>query len=216
MTLEHVAEVGREREVDVEEVRHVDDVVDDLAAVSVDSQGVPGPVRPLIRVGALDPRDGHLGRRHVALRVVPHEQLLVLLESQPGPGARRRRHPARVRDLGALAVAAPVPVMKRAGDRAALDRAAGQVAAHVPAVRVQDMQLAGLVGEYDELGAERFHRVRTVVAERRGQPEAMPATGEPGRRGTGIDAPHSVPVVHQSSSTASRAPHRRLGQGRCP
>ena len=56
VALEHVLEVGREREVDVEEVRHVDDVVDDLAAVrALDQDRVPGPVGPVGRERALDP-----------------------------------------------------------------------------------------------------------------------------------------------------------------
>ena len=57
-------------------------------------------------------------------------------------GAGAQRHPAGVRDLLALAVAAPAPVVERAGDLVALDRALGEVAAHVPAVAVQDVDLA--------------------------------------------------------------------------
>src|SRR3546814_7145300 len=49
MSFEHVAEARREREVDVEEVRHVHDVVDDLAAVRVgDVEDLPGPVGVLL------------------------------------------------------------------------------------------------------------------------------------------------------------------------
>ena len=121
--------------VHVEEVRHVDDVVDDLAAVGVDDRSsVPDPVGPLVAEPRLDAGDRHVVGRRVALGVVPDEQHAVLLEGRPGAGPGPRRDAACVGDRLALAVAAPAPVVERAGDLVALDRALGQVAAHVTAV----------------------------------------------------------------------------------
>ena len=177
-------------------MRHVHDVVDHLAAVRAFHQDrVPGPVGPVGGVGAVDPRDRHVVRRRVSLRVVPDEELPVPFQGEPGPGAGGRRHPPRVGDRRAPAVAAPAPVMERAGDLVALDRARGQVAAHVPAVRVEHVQLAGGVGEDDQLGAERLHGVRprrVAVAEHLRQPKAVPAAREPGRRRPDVDSPRPI------------------------
>ena len=115
-----------------------------------------------------------------SLRVVPDEQLPVLLQREPGPGPRGGRHPPGVGDARAPAVAAPAPVVERAGDLVALDRAAGQVAAHVPAVRVEHVQVARRVREHHQLGAERLHRVRAGVAEPR-----RPGPGSASRARTG-------------------------------
>ncbi len=193
MAFEHVLEVRREREVDVEEVRHVDGVVDDLTAVRVlDHHRVPRPVAPLAAERGVDARDRDVLRRRVALRVVPHEELLVLLQCDPRPGAGPQRNPFGVRDLDTLAVAAPAPVVERARDRVALHRALGEVAAHVPAVSVEHVELAVVGREHHELRAERLDRVRGAVAEVGGQAEAVPAAGEPRRRSAGVDRPHTV------------------------
>ena len=190
MAFEDVLEVRRQRSVDVEEVRHVDDVVDDLAAVGVDDGGVPMPVGPLVTGRALDPRDRHLRRRRLALGVVPHEQHPVLLEGRPRRGAGQPRHPLAVGHLLASAVAAPPPVVERAGDLVALDLALGEVAAHVPAVAVEHVDLAVPAAEHHQLLPERVHRVRLTVAEVPGQPKAVPAAGESGRRCFGLDLPN--------------------------
>src|SRR5690606_6719158 len=99
VALEDVLEVARERVVDVEEVRHVDDVVDDLTAVgALDAQALPAPVRPLVGAVTGDLRDGDVLRRRVALRVVPDVQLAVALEGRPGAGLRDRRDAPGVGD----------------------------------------------------------------------------------------------------------------------
>ena len=149
---------------DVEEMRHVHDVVDDLAAVGVlDVQRVPGPVSPLVEVRRVDPRDHHVVRRRVALRVVVDEQLLVLLH----------RHPA--------------PVVEGAGHLVALDGALGEVAAHVPAVAVEHVELALRVREHDQLGPERLDGVRDAVAEGVREAQTVPAAREPGGRDARVD-----------------------------
>src|SRR5260370_1059822 len=53
--------------------------------------------------------------------------------------------------------------------------------------------------ESHELGAERLHGVRAGIPERRGEPQAVPAAREPGRRRAGLDGPDPVPVTHRSS-----------------
>jgi len=75
VALEHVFEVRGQTEVDVEEVRHIGDVVDDLAAVAaLDEHRVPPPVGPLVVGEFGDLRNTHLFLRWIALVVVPDEQ----------------------------------------------------------------------------------------------------------------------------------------------
>src|SRR5262249_13028572 len=104
-----------------------------------------------------------------------------------------------IRDMGALAITAPAPVMERARDLVALDGAHGQVAAHMPAERVKDVQLAFGVGEYHELGAERTDSVRASGAEPVGQAQAVPAARVPGRRWSRVDGANPGTVVHGPS-----------------
>ena len=69
VALEDVLEVRREAEVDVEEVGHVGDVVDDVATVgALDQDRVPAPVGPVAAGELGDVGDLHLGLRRVALR----------------------------------------------------------------------------------------------------------------------------------------------------
>src|SRR5690606_193096 len=109
------------------------------------------------------------------------------LSGRPRLGARQRRHPARVGDLGALAVAAPAPVVERAGDGVALDRAVGEIAAHVGAEGVEHVELPVFSGEHDELGAERGDLMRLAVGEVADQAEAMPPAGVPLGRQARVD-----------------------------
>src|SRR5690606_17618500 len=81
---------------------------------------------------------------------------------------------------------APAPVVERAGDLVALHRALGQVAAHVPAVAVQHVEVAGRVGPHHELAAERLDGVGPAVAEGLGQTQTVPAAGEALRRGAAV------------------------------
>jgi hypothetical protein len=76
---------------------------------------------------------------------------------------RAQRNPLSIRDRDALAVAVPAPVVKEAGDLVALERALGQVAAHVPAVSVEHVQFAVGTGEHDKLRTESGDRVRFAV-----------------------------------------------------
>ncbi len=163
---EDVLEVTREREVDVVEVRHVDHVVDDLAAVrALDEQRIPGPVGPFRGAESLDLGNRHVGGRRVALRVVPDVELPVALDGRPGPGPRQRRDTSRVRDSRALAVAAPAPVVERTRDGITLHGAVRQVATHVTAVGVEHTE--GPVGrlEHHQRRAERIDLMRGAVLE---------------------------------------------------
>jgi len=187
-TLEDVLEERRERVVHVEEVRHVDDVVDDLAAVGVDLGGVPDPLGPLVAQRTLDTRDVHVlvGRR-LALGVMPDEEHAVLIQRRPGAGLGDRGNTAGVGDVGTAALAVPTPIVERTRDRVALDLALAQVATHVAAVGVEDLDVALAVGEHDQLGAEGVDRVRLSVLEGLRQTEAVPTTGETGGGDTGDD-----------------------------
>ena len=119
-------------------MRHVGDVVDDLAAVgALNQQRVPFPLGPL--VGALlgDLRDAYLRLGRVALVVVPDEQQSGAHVGVPRTRAGQFGRPLGVGHQGALAVTAPAPVVERTRHRVALDAALGEVAAHVPAVAVE-------------------------------------------------------------------------------
>ena len=157
---------------------HVDDVVDDLAAVgALDDHRVPRPLGPVVAVRAVDAGDAHLVGRRIALGVVPDEQLPVPFEGRPGAGAGQWRHSSCIRNLGALAVCSPPPVVERAGYGVALDRALGEVAAHVAAVPVEDDDFPRRLGKHHEFGAERPDRMRLAVGKGLDEAEAMPAAG---------------------------------------
>ena len=188
VALEDVLEVRRQPEMDVEEVRHVGDVVDDVAAVgALDEDAVPPPVGPFVAGGLGNLGDPDRGVRRIALVVVPDEQQAAAHVGRPRPGARRLGRALGVGHQLAAAVAAPAPVVERAGDLVALDGALRQVAAHVPAVAVQDLDVAVRVGENHQLGAERLNRVRFAVQEFLRDAQAVPAPGVPCRQGAGID-----------------------------
>ena len=176
VAFEDVLEVRREGVVHVEEVRHVDDVVDDFTAVGVDGRGVPDPVAPLVAERAFDAGDSHVVGRRVALGVVPDEEHAVLVEGLPGARLGQRGDAACVRNLLALAVAAPAPIVERTGNGVALDGALAQVATHVTAVRVEDLDVAFTVGEDDQFGAERLDGVRLAVLEGLRESNAVPST----------------------------------------
>ncbi len=111
--------------------------------------------------------------------VVPDEELAVLLGADPRAGARERRNAAGVGNVGALAGAVPAPVVERARDVVALDLSLRQVAAHVAAVGVEDLEVAVGVGPDYELRAERVDGVGLAVPERLAQAEAVPASRVP-------------------------------------
>ena len=133
VTFEDVLEVRRHRAVHVEEVGHVDNVVDDLPAVGSHQRGVPMPVGP----SSLFPRCAESPRRpgRIALRIVPDEQQAVLLHGQPGRRPGCLGHSAAVRDR--LCSARRAPSASRGTGRRSRhpDRALRQIAAHVPVSR---------------------------------------------------------------------------------
>ena len=65
--------------------------------------------------------------------------------------------------------------MERAGDFVALDGALRQIAAHVPAETVEDVQIAVRVGEHDQMGAERLDPMRLAVQVILDRAQAVPA-----------------------------------------
>ena len=137
-----------------------------------------------------------------ALGVVPDHQQAVADPDLVLLGARAQRHPPGVGDRLALAVATPAPVVERAGDLVALDRALGQVAAHVPAVAVEHVELALACPPDDELAAERLDAVRLAVREGRrpGPRQCQPRANRSGARAAveGADA-RGVCVIVASS-----------------
>src|SRR5699024_5046305 len=90
---------------------------------------------------------------------------------------------------------APAPIVERAGDLVALDGAAAQVAAHVPAVGVQHVQLARRVAEDDELHPEGGDRMRLAVQVVLHRAEAVRASGKPVRQCAGVDLAYADPGV---------------------
>src|SRR5204863_7240629 len=152
------------------------------AVGAVDLLGVPGPRRVLVREDVRKLRRQEVAISRRTLRVVPDHQLTVDDGGLVALGARPQRHPPRVRDLLALAVATPAPVVERAGDVVALDLALGEVAAHVSAEAVEHVELALAVLPDHELGAEAVDRVRLAVLERLGEAETVPPSREAQRR----------------------------------
>ncbi len=195
VALEDVLEVRRQTEVDVEEVRHIGDVVDDVAAVGpFDEDAVPPPVGPLVagRLGNLGDPDRGVG--WIALMVVPDKQQPAAHIGRPRPSARHSGCAPGIRHQFAAAVATPAPVVERASDLVAFDGALGQVAAHVPAVAVEDFQVPVGISEHNQLGAERLYPVWLPFQIVLRDAQAMPATRIPGRQGAGIDLPNTDPT----------------------
>lgn len=67
------------------------------------------------------------------------------------------------------------------------DAALGQITAHVPAVAVEYVQGTAGIGEHHESAAESVDAVRFAVPELLGQSQAVPASGEAGHGGAGVD-----------------------------
>src|SRR3954469_1841620 len=121
MALEYVLEVRRETEMDVEEVRHVGDVVDDVAAVRpLDEDRIPPPVGPVVAGDLRDVRNADLWWRWLALAVVPDEHQSASDISGPRSSAGQSGCALGVGHQLALAVAAPAPVVEGTGDFVAL------------------------------------------------------------------------------------------------
>src|SRR6185436_8706114 len=129
-----------------------------------DEDRVPPPVGPVVAGGFRDFGNPHLGLGRIPFVVVPDEQQAAADVGYPRTRAGQPGGALGVGHQLALAVATPAPVVERAGDLVALDRALRQVAAHVPAVAVQHLEVAVGVGEDHEHGAEDLHAVRLAVA----------------------------------------------------
>ncbi len=119
--------------------------------------------------------------------VVPDEQQATAHVGVPGPGAGQTRGALGVGNELALAVTAPAPVVERAGHLVALDGSLRQIAAHVPAVAVEDLQVALRIGEHHQLGAEYLDRVRLTVKEVLDRSQAVPAPRIAVWQGAGVD-----------------------------
>ena len=119
--------------------------------------------------------------------VVPDEQQAAAHVGVPGAGASQSRRALGVGHQLAFAVAAPAPVVERASDFVALDGALRQVAAHVPAVAVEDVHVAVRVGEHDEMGAERLDPMGLAVQVILDRAKAMPAARVAVGQGAGVD-----------------------------
>ena len=98
--------------------------------------------------------------------------------------------------------------MERARDLVALHLTLAEVATHVPAVAVEDVDLAVVAAEHDQLRSERVNGVRLPVAELSGQAQAMPPASESGRRCLGFDVPDFV-GVHVNKDALFRFTGRR-------
>ena len=85
--------------------------------------------------------------------------------------------------------------MERAGDLVALDGALGQVAAHVPAVAVEDLEVAVGVGEDHQHGAEDLDAVRLAVQVVLHRAKAVPAARVPVRQRAGVDLANAAAGV---------------------
>jgi hypothetical protein len=180
--------------VDVEEVRHVHDVVDDLAAIGVDDRRVPMPVRPFGTHRPLDSGNRHVRRWWLPLGVVPYEQHAVLFEGDPRRGPSDPRHSSAVGNVLAPAVATPPPVVKRAGDLVALHFSLRQVPTHVAAIGVQHVDPAVLAAEDHQPLAECVDCMRSAVTEVPRQTEAVPSAGESGRCRLSLDQPDFIDI----------------------
>ena len=84
--------------------------------------------------------------------------------------------------------------MERARDLVALHLTLAEVATHVPAVTVENVDLAVAAPENDELVTERVDSVRLTVSELSGQAQAVPPTSKSGRSRLGFDLPDLVGV----------------------
>ncbi|MCY1236105.1 hypothetical protein D9M72_487460 [compost metagenome] len=147
VVFEQVGKIVHRRAMNRAEMRHVGDIVDQLAAIGADQHLVDGPVRPRRREAGLDARNRHLGGCRAAFGIVPDEEQPVLLAGLPRADAGLGRHALAVGDGLAAAVAAPLPAVERADQIVALHGAGAQVCAHVRTVTVDHANRAGRVGK---------------------------------------------------------------------
>ncbi len=117
------------------------------------------------------------------LWIVPDVQLAVAFQRGPRLRPSERRNPSRIGgDARAATVTRPSPVVERARHGVTLDRALGEIAAHVRAVAVEYVQRALAVCENDQFRAEHVDRMRIAVAELVEEPpQAVPSSRVAGR-----------------------------------
>ena len=211
VALEHVLEVGRVGVVDVEKCA-MSTLLSTISRQCEPSiSRVPRPLRPLVGADALDLRRAQLRSRRGALGVVPHQQLAVDLQRLPtcgcvpawAPGGRRGspRSARSHRSTASRGTGTP---------RCRPDGALRQVGAQVPAIPVEDVDVALGVGVDHQLSAEGLDAVRFAVPEILGQTQAMPAAGEARHRRTGVDLADLVHVAPFSLRSEQTAPGTNL------
>ena len=179
--------------VDVEEVRHVDDVVDDLATVGVRRRWCTSASRSTRRSSrprsAGSSRPAAAGCARGRSRRTTSRPARAWSTSRCGPAAGtrllygtflHRPSPPQRQSWKGQAISSPLTSPWR------------QVAAHVPAVAVEDVDLAVAATEDHQLLAERVDRVWLPVTEIFGQTQAVPSAGEACRRRFGFDLPNLV------------------------
>src|SRR5690606_3600323 len=135
------------------------------------------PIGPFFGKACIEPGDGYLGRRGIALGIVIDEQQLVLFQYRPGLQTRLRGNALGVRNLSASPIGAPLPMMERTDNGAAFHAAQTQVSTHVRTISINDGDPAILTLESHQLGAENIQGVGLAVLVVLGKTQAVPATG---------------------------------------
>jgi len=121
--------------------------------------------------------------RQAAVRVVPHEDALVLLQHRPGLEALGDVGAILVGDVFVLAIRAPAPAVIGAFDAVTVDGAVvSQVGAQVQAVAVEDVELAFLGAVRDEVLAEVVQRLDRARRDLRAPADHEPPHRTPGER----------------------------------
>ncbi len=126
----------------------------------------------------------HFPLRRLAVRVMPDEHAVVLLQHREHPQGEPAVGPVGlIGDVSVGAVRAPAPAMERALDTIAHHRAAvPDVRAEVLAVRLEHVQLTGLVAVGGQILAEILQRPDVPGREFGGPPDHEPPGDLPGER----------------------------------
>ncbi len=161
VALEDVLEVLVEAEVDVEKCA----MSTTLSTISRQLEpsthdAVPLPVGPLVGEHLRQARNRDVVRRRVALGIVPHEELLFSCSVIHERVRCDRRHSTGIRDVVCTCRCRPNASRGTGRRPSRLDLTLAEVTAHVPAVRVENVELVLAVREDDQFGAERLDRVR--------------------------------------------------------
>ena len=163
--------------------------------------GVPMPISPFVTGRTLDQRDRDIGWRRIAFRVVPHEQHSVLLQRGPLRGPGQSGCPLAVRHTLTAAVAAPAPIVERAGDFVSLYLTLSEVTTHVTAVAVENVDRAVPASEHNQFPSKSVDAVRLAVAEGLW---SGPGSASRGRIGTGPSRLRSGESLRCSTAASCR------------